>query len=79
MFSEFIQSSGQNRATWADRLGVSRSYLSDLLNGNKTPSLELATKIERATGGVVPASSWIPDPAEAHAPDQPETPTERVA
>jgi DNA-binding transcriptional regulator YdaS (Cro superfamily) len=60
MFSEFIRTSGQNRSAWADRLGVSRSYLSDLLNGNKTPSLELAVQIERATGGAVPASSWIP-------------------
>lgn len=61
MFSEFIRSSGQNRATWADRLGVSRSYLSDILNGNKTPSLDLAVRIERLTGGAVPASSWIPE------------------
>lgn len=63
MFSEFIRRSGRNRAAWADRLGISRSYLSDILNGNKIPSLELAAKIERATGGAVMASSWIVDPA----------------
>lgn len=61
MFTEFIKSSGLNRAAWADRLGVSRSYLSDLLNGNKTPSLDLAVQIERATNGAVAASSWIPE------------------
>lgn len=68
MFSEYILTSGQNRAAWADKLGVSRSYLSDILNGNKTPSLELAVKIERATGGVILAASWIPDPS----PSQPD-------
>ena len=62
MFSEFIRTSGQNRAAWADRLSISRSYLSDILNGNKIPSLELATKIERATAGAVMASSWIAMP-----------------
>lgn len=62
MFSEFISTSGQNRASWADKLGISRSYLSDLLNGHKTPSLELAVAIERATGGHVPANSWVPEP-----------------
>lgn len=65
MFSEFIRSSGQNRATWADRLEISRSYLSDILNGNKTPSLDLAVRIERLTGGAVPASSWIPEVAQS--------------
>lgn len=70
MFSEFIRNSGQNRSAWADRLEVSRSYLSDLLNGHKTPSLELAARIERTTGGAVPASSWIPDPAEAPSDDR---------
>lgn len=66
MFSEFIETSGHTRSAWADRLGISRSYLSDLLNGNKTPSLELAVQIERATGGAVLATSWI-------AADQPPT------
>jgi transcriptional regulator with XRE-family HTH domain len=70
MFSEYIRTSGQNRATWADRLGVSRSYLSDLLNGNKTPSLELAVQIERVTQGAVPAACWIP-PAPTEAPLSP--------
>ncbi len=67
MFSEFIRTSGQSRTTWADRLGVSRSYLSDILNGNKTPSLDLAVRIERLTDGAVPARSWVP---EVDSPDQ---------
>lgn len=77
MFSEFIRSSGLNRAAWADRLGISRPYLSDLLNGNKTPSLQLAFKIEQATGGKVPASAWLADAATDAATDA--TPAEDAA
>jgi plasmid maintenance system antidote protein VapI len=60
MFADHIRSSGMTRSAWADRLKVSRSYLSDLLNGKKVPSLDLAVRIERATGGAVAASSWVP-------------------
>lgn len=60
MFAEFIKASGKTRASWATRIGVTASYLSDLLNGKKTPSLEVAVRIERETDGAVPAASWIP-------------------
>lgn len=63
MFAEYITKSGDSRAAWAARVGVSRSYLSDMLNGKKTPSLDVAVRIERLTGGAVPASSWIAPPA----------------
>lgn len=59
MFADFIRTSGLTRSQWADRLSISRSYLSDILNGNKRPSLELAVMIERETGGRVTAVSWI--------------------
>lgn len=58
MFADFITSSGENRATWAGRLGVSRSYMSDLLNGKRQPSLDLALRIARLTGGAVPVECW---------------------
>jgi transcriptional regulator with XRE-family HTH domain len=59
MFAQHIDHSNENRSAWAERLGISRSYLSDLLNRKKTPSLELAVRIQNLTGGAVPASSWI--------------------
>lgn len=59
MFAEFIRESGANRAEWAKRLGISRSYLSDILNGHKTPSLELAAQIEELTSGKVMAAQWV--------------------
>ena len=61
MFGNFITQSGQTRAMWAERLGVSRSYLSDVVNGNRRPSLDLAVRIARLTGGAVPVESWVPD------------------
>lgn len=73
MFADFIKTSGQTRAAWAKRLGISPSYLSDLVNGKKLPSLDLAVRIERETGGVVVANSWIaPVADEAQAALRPE-------
>ncbi|WP_299558675.1 helix-turn-helix transcriptional regulator [uncultured Sulfitobacter sp.] len=59
MLKKFISQSDCNQAEWAKRIDVSASYLSDLLRGKKRPSLDLAFRIERATCGAVPASSWI--------------------
>jgi len=57
MLAEFITQSGESRSAWAGRIGISRSYLSDILNGNKTPSLAVAARIERLTNGKVSAAS----------------------
>lgn len=65
MFADFISASGKTRKDWADRIGVSKSYLSDLLNGKAVPSLAVAAKIERLTDGEVSASSWIDEPCDA--------------
>lgn len=68
MLVKYIQISGETRTAWAKRLGVSKSYLSDILNGNRQPGLNLAARIERETDGAVPATSWVPMPNPA---DQP--------
>lgn len=65
MFAEHIKASGMSRSEWAARLGVSKSYLSELENGKKRPSLEVAVEIERLTDGAVPAASWVPETKEA--------------
>jgi DNA-binding transcriptional regulator YdaS (Cro superfamily) len=64
MFSQIIIGSGESQTKWAARLGISRSYLSDILAGNKTPSLALAVKIQTETGGAVTCESWVPAPAD---------------
>lgn len=77
MLAEHIKQSGETQAVWADRIGISRPYLNSLIKGVKTPSLPVALRIERLTGGVVKAASWVaPDPAEAPA-DAPATPPEK--
>lgn len=64
MLKEFIERSPKSRAEWAKELRISEPFLSQLANGKKRPSLELAFQIERATGGAVPASSWVIDGGE---------------
>jgi len=46
----------------AARIGLSRSYAFELLKRLKTPSLDVAVRIEREFG--VPASAWL-DPQKA--------------
>ena len=47
------------RAAFARRVGVSKGYVTELLKGTKRPSLLLATRIQEATCGDVPATSWV--------------------
>lgn len=41
----------------AKRLGLSRSYVHELIKGQKTPSLVVAAQIEREFS--VPVSAWV--------------------
>ena len=59
MLHHFITQNGTTQAKLAEAIGVSRGYMSELVGGTKTPSLETAFAIERATNGAVPAYSWI--------------------
>lgn len=69
-FADYIRASGRTRADWADTLSVSRSFMSDLLNGNRRPSLELAVRIERETNGAIKPSVWVaPHQDNPQAPD----------
>lgn len=43
---------------FAEKVGISPAYLSQILSGARTPSLDVACLIEDATGGVVPVRSW---------------------
>lgn len=52
---------------FAATLGIHRVYLYQMLGGFSRPSLSLAARIERATGGSVPAASWVAPPDEAAA------------
>lgn len=46
-------------AAWAGDLGISRSYLVEILAGTKQPGRAAIGKIAAATGGAVPPESWF--------------------
>lgn len=43
----------------AKLFGISREYLSMLRRGDRVPSIDLGVQIERITGGIVKASSFV--------------------
>ena len=48
-----------SQAEWARRIKVTRGYLCQLRDGNKTPSIDVAYRIERVTGGKVKMCDWV--------------------
>lgn len=56
---DYLTKNDVRQAAFATGIGVSKGYVTELLNGSKTPSLQLAFRIEAATQGAVPASSWV--------------------
>lgn len=56
---------GRTQGDVAREIGISRSYLAEILSGAKLPGRDAIGKIERATGGKVPASVWFHRPEDA--------------
>jgi transcriptional regulator with XRE-family HTH domain len=69
MLRDIIIQSGQSQTAWAERLGISKSYLSSILSGKRRPALDLAVSIQRATNDQVLATSWISLPEDTHEKD----------
>jgi len=59
MLENFLKTKGLKKKEFARWIGVSPSYLSRILNGGTVPSSRLLLKIEKQTGGVVKASSFL--------------------
>jgi DNA-binding XRE family transcriptional regulator len=55
----YLSNMKMRQADFAARVGASQPTISKLLSGDALPSLELAVRIERETGGEVCASDWI--------------------
>ncbi|WP_408033810.1 helix-turn-helix domain-containing protein [Thalassovita litoralis] len=49
----------------AAQLGISRPFLTQLLNGSRGPSRATILHIEKASGGEIDVASWFPMPAAA--------------
>lgn len=61
----YLSNAGMTQREFAAKVGVDQSIISrlskDVNKGGMTPSLDLAFRIQRATRGKVPASSWVAD------------------
>lgn len=56
--SEYLQANGIAQKHFASLIDVKQATVSRIANGEMRPSLDLAFRIERQTGGKVPASIW---------------------
>lgn len=54
---EWLDENSESQGRLASRLGVSRKFVNDLVNGRARLSDEMAIRLGRATG--IPANSWI--------------------
>jgi len=55
----YLRDNSLRQAEFAAKVGATQGTISRLIKGDVLPSLDLAVKIERATAGVVPATSWV--------------------
>lgn len=55
--AKYIERSRLKQCELADLIGITDSYLSQLLSGRRSPGLSNALKIEAETG--VPVESWV--------------------
>jgi DNA-binding transcriptional regulator YdaS (Cro superfamily) len=79
MLKTHLEQTGERQGDFARRIGISQGFLSQLLNKRRSPSLSVAVRIERATGGAVSVASWHEDAAAQTARPAPQTPTEDAA
>lgn len=54
----FLKRARKTQRDFARACGVTPSMLSKMLTGDRTPSLAVATKIEKSTAGRVKATGW---------------------
>jgi len=47
--SEYLKINGISHEVFAQKIGVTRSFITNVLNGKRNPSLKLCLKIEAAT------------------------------
>lgn len=58
-FVAWIERTKKSYAEIGHMLGCSRQSVSNLANGHRPPSLALANRIAKVSGGKVPTSSWV--------------------
>ena len=58
-FAEWMQSNDKKQRGVAEKLGISKSTLHDILRKGQMPSLKLAYEIEQYTKGAVTVYDWV--------------------
>ncbi len=64
----YIKQEEKSQQEFSRILGVTPNTLSSLIKGKSMPSLKLAYKIEKATGGLVTLYDWIPEDEKKYEP-----------
>lgn len=57
--SDYFHQSAVEQQAFAKKVGISKSLLSRIKNGTRHPTVTVAQKIERATGGKVKAAVLV--------------------
>lgn len=57
--ARYLDSRHETQADFAARVGVTGPIVSMWVTGERRPNVDNAFAIERATGGVVPATAWL--------------------
>lgn len=55
----YLESESSTAASFAERIGVSRSYLSRLLSGEREADATILAAIQRESGGAVTPTAWV--------------------
>lgn len=54
----YLAKTGTSQRAFAERAGISPSFLNEVLRTTKEPGLEMAQKIAAATDGAVSLAAW---------------------
>jgi len=65
-----LKNKKKKQSDFAKDIGVTQNTINVLVNGKSMPSLRLAYKIERATGGLVTLYDWISEDEKKNEPKQ---------
>lgn len=55
----YLKISGRRKSSFARQIGTTPTYLGILAKGGSTPTIQMAYRIERATGGLVTLYDWL--------------------
>lgn len=55
---QYLKRNGLSQKEFAATVGCSGAHLNEIIKGKKTPGLELAFEIDKATAGEIPLTSW---------------------